>query len=40
MKAKFYEGKLWKSDLERVLMPMVEKYDVVLVGDTESLVHW
>jgi hypothetical protein len=40
MKAKFYEGKLWKDELENVLMPMLEKYDVVLVDDTESLVRW
>ena len=40
MKAKFYEGELWKSELEHVLMPMIERYDVVLVEDTEKLVHW
>lgn len=40
MKAKFYEGELWRSELEHVLMPMIERYDVVLVEDTEKLVHW
>jgi len=40
MKAKFYEGELWKSDLENVLMPMLEKYEAVLVEDPEGLVHW
>jgi len=40
MKAKFYEGKLWKSELENLLMPMLEKYDVVLVEDTDGLVQW
>jgi hypothetical protein len=40
MKAKFYEGELWKGELERVLMPMIEKYDVVLVDDAEGLVRW
>jgi hypothetical protein len=40
MKAKFYEGELWKSELESVLMPMIEKYDVVLVEDTEGWIHW
>ena len=40
MKAKFYEGELWKSELENVLMPMIEKYDVVLVEDPDRLVHW
>jgi NIPSNAP len=40
MKAQFYEGDLWKNELENVLMPMIEKYDVVLVDDTDGLVHW
>jgi hypothetical protein len=40
MKAKFYEGELWKSELEHVLMPMLEKYEVVVVDDPEGLVHW
>ncbi len=40
MKAKFYEGKLWKQELEQALMPMIEKYDVVLVDDPEDLVCW
>lgn len=40
MKAKFYEGELWKSELEQVLMPMIEKYDVVLVDDREGQVRW
>jgi hypothetical protein len=31
MKAQFYEGVLWKNELENILMPMIEKYDVVLV---------
>ena len=40
MKAKFYEGELWKRELENVLMPMIEKYDVVLVDDPEEKVRW
>ena len=40
MKARFYEGELWKSELEQVLMPMIERYDVVLVDDPEGLVRW
>ena len=27
MKAKFYEGELWKGELENILMPMLEKYE-------------
>jgi hypothetical protein len=40
MKAQFYESALWKNELENILMPMIEKYDVVLVDDFESLVRW
>jgi hypothetical protein len=40
MKARFYEGDLWKQELEQVLLPMLERYDVVLVDDSEGLVHW
>jgi len=40
MKAKFYEGKLWKEELENVLLPMLEKYEVVLVDDPEDKVRW
>ena len=40
MKAKFYEGRLWKSELESVLMPMLETYDVVLVEDDQGLICW
>ncbi len=40
MKAKFYEGELWKKELEQLLLPMLEKYDVVLVEDVDGLIHW
>jgi hypothetical protein len=40
MKAKFYEGKLWKEELEDRLMPMLEKWEVVLVDDPENKVQW
>jgi hypothetical protein len=40
MKAKFYEGELWKKELENVLMPMIEKYEVVLVEDDKRLITW
>src|SRR5579863_4714755 len=40
MKAKFYEGELWKNELENLLMPMLEKYEVVLVEDPEGQIHW
>jgi hypothetical protein len=40
MKAKFYEGELWKAELEQTLMPLLEKYDVVLVEDVEGRFNW
>jgi len=40
MKAKFYEGELWKRELEHLLMPLLVKNDVVLVDDPEGLVRW
>lgn len=40
MKAKFYEGELWRRELENVLMPMLEKYEVVLVDDRDGLIRW
>lgn len=40
MKAQFYEGQLWKQELESVVMPMLEKYDVMLVDDADGLIRW
>jgi NIPSNAP len=39
MRARFYEGELWKKQLEGVLLPMLEKYDVVLVDDPANLLQ-
>lgn len=40
MKAGFYEGWLWKEELEGVLMPMLERYDVVVVDDPDGRIAW
>jgi hypothetical protein len=40
MKEKFYQGKLWKEKLENLLMPMLDKYDAVVVEDPAGQVHW
>ena len=40
MKEKFYEGELWKRELEERLMPMIEKFEVVLVDDPHGLIQW
>jgi hypothetical protein len=38
MKAKFYEGELWKHELENVLMPMIDRYEVVVVEGPPEMV--
>ena len=40
MKASFYEGRLWKEELEEVLMPMLEHYEVVVVDDPDHRIAW
>ena len=40
MKERFYEGELWKRELETLLMPMIEKFEVVLVDDPEGMIQW
>jgi hypothetical protein len=40
MKAKFYEGDLWKKELEPIVMPMIEGYEVAVVDDPRELVKW
>jgi NIPSNAP len=40
MKARFYDGPLWKGELEAVLMPMLDTYDVVLVDDPGGVIVW
>ena len=30
MRTAFYEGELWKNELESIAMPMLESYDVIL----------
>lgn len=40
MKARFYEGNLWKKELEALVMPMIESYEVAVVDDPRGLVKW
>jgi hypothetical protein len=40
MKSKFYEGNLLKRELETVLMPLIDKYEVVVVDDPDDLIRW
>jgi hypothetical protein len=36
----FYEGALWKEQLEKVLMPMLLRFDVLLVDDPGGSLAW
>jgi hypothetical protein len=38
MKDAFYEGDLWKNELEQIAMPMIESYDVILCETTPGCV--
>jgi hypothetical protein len=40
MRAKFYEEELWTGELENVLLPMLENYEVVVVEEADGLVYW
>jgi hypothetical protein len=40
MRNEFYDGKLWKEELEQRLMPILEKYDVVVVEAENGLGEW
>ena len=40
MRDEFYKGKLWKEELEQKLMPILEKYDVVIVEAKDDLGEW
>ena len=40
MKAQFYDGALWKGELESIMLPLLEKYDVVVVEDADERIHW
>ena len=38
MKNDFYEGELWKNELEAIAMPMLESYDVILCETSSGYV--
>ena len=40
MTAQFYGGELWKRELASVIMPILEKYDVVTVDAPDDVVQW
>jgi hypothetical protein len=40
MMAKFYEGDLWRTELENFSMSMLESREGVLVDDPKGLVHF
>jgi hypothetical protein len=36
----FYGEDPWKQELESILLPMVDRYDVVVVGDPDGRICW
>lgn len=40
LKDQFYQGSLWKEQIEGELMPLLERYDVLLVDDPEGKIAW
>jgi NIPSNAP len=36
MKSAFYDGELWKTELEQILMPMIDRYEAVLIEDPQG----
>jgi hypothetical protein len=38
MKRGFYEGELWKDELEAMAMPMLDSYDVILCETSDGFV--
>ncbi len=38
MKEEFYEGELWKNELEGIAMPMIDSYDVILCETSAGFV--
>jgi hypothetical protein len=40
LKAQFYGSELWKGELEHILLPMLENYDVVVVEAGGGLGPW
>jgi len=38
MRDAFYEGPLWKNELESIAMPMLESYDVILCENSPGCV--
>jgi hypothetical protein len=40
LKSRFYEGTVWKNELEEILMPMLDKYEVAVVEVPDRLLPW
>lgn len=38
MKNEFYEGELWKNELESIAMPLIDSYDVILCETSSGCV--
>ena len=40
MKDQFYEGPVWKGELEALLLPLLDSYDVVVIDDPDGQIKW
>jgi hypothetical protein len=40
MKSKFYDGPFFKQELEPILLPLLESWDVILVEDPAGDIRW
>ena len=40
MKEQFYEGPVWKGELEALLLPLLDSYDVVVIDDPDGQIKW
>ena len=40
LKAQFYEGPVWKGELEALLLPLPDSYEVVVIDDPDGQIKW
>ena len=40
MKEQFYEGPVWKGELEALLLPLLERWEVAVIDDPEGQIAW
>jgi hypothetical protein len=40
IKARFHDCDAWANDLKRLLLPMLDNYDVIVVEDADGVIRW